>query len=267
MDPERNTEDPDEAYGRALKDRIVRDAGAEADAWLGFAAGDRRVTPRLVIGLTIMAAGLALALDSLGLLDASAVFRFWPLILVAIGLAKLASGADDRHRGLVWIAAGAGFLLVSFGRMSFGGLWALLLFFVGAHIAWRALRAPVPRASDTGESFDMVAVLGGAKTGGTSADSGPDDVRHFTGGRALAVMGGCEIDLRHALIAEGKQAVVDLFVMWGGVEIKVPEDWQVINHGSAFLGGFVNNTRPLPGPPRRLIVTGTAIMGGVEVKN
>jgi hypothetical protein len=56
-------------------------------------------------------------------------------------------------------------------------------------------------------------------------------------------------------------------VMWGGIEIKVPEDWEVINHGNAFLGGFVNNTRPLPGSLRRLVVTGTAIMGGVDIKN
>jgi len=56
-------------------------------------------------------------------------------------------------------------------------------------------------------------------------------------------------------------------VMWGGIEIKVPEDWVVVNFGTAILGGFENKTRPLPGASKRLVVTGTAIMGGVEVKN
>ena len=37
--------------------------------------------------------------------------------------------------------------------------------------------------------------------------------------------------------------------------------------GSAVLGGFVNNARSQPGARRRLMVTGLAIMGGVEVKN
>ena len=83
----------------------------------------------------------------------------------------------------------------------------------------------------------------------------------------MAVIGGCEIDLRHASIAEGREAVIDAFALWGGIEIKVPEDWEVVNRGSAFLGGFENKTRPLPGAAKRLVVTGTAIMGGVEVKN
>jgi hypothetical protein len=80
-------------------------------------------------------------------------------------------------------------------------------------------------------------------------------------------MGGCEIDLRHASMPEGRAAVLDTFAFWGGIEIRCPDDWEVISQGSAALGGFVNNARSQPGAKRRLIVTGLAIMGGVEVKN
>jgi hypothetical protein len=80
-------------------------------------------------------------------------------------------------------------------------------------------------------------------------------------------MGGCEIDLRHASMPEGRAVVLDTFAFWGGIEIKVPEDWEVISQGNAVLGGFVNNARSRPGAQRRLVVTGLAIMGGVEVKN
>jgi predicted membrane protein len=220
-----------------------------------------------VVGLAIMTAGLVLALDSLGVLDSGAVLRYWPLVLIAVGIVKWMS-PHQGQAGVMWIVAGLGFLLVTLGRMSFGGVWALVLLFVGANIAWRALRPPLPRETAGVESFDMVAVLGGAKTGSTSPDlRGGAGSRDFKGGRAMAVMGGCEIDLRRASIADGNEALIDVFVMWGGIEIKVPEDWEVVNHGSAFLGAFENKTRPLPGAARRLIVTGTAIMGGVEVKN
>ncbi len=269
MDPE-HPGDPGDSYGRDLKERIVREAHEQAWAWKRRAA-DQRAFPRLVIGLAIMVAGLALALDSLGILDAGIVFRYWPLVIVAVGVAKLSATDGERRQGLVWIAAGVGLLLFTLGRMSFLGVWAMFLLFVGANIVWRALSPPLPRSGGSGdgfESFDMVAVLGGAKTGVTARDlrSGAAS-RDFKGGRAMAVMGGCEIDLRRATMAEGKEAVVDVFVMWGGIEIKVPEDWEVVNHGNAFLGGFENKTRPLPGACRRLIVTGTAVMGGVEVKN
>jgi predicted membrane protein len=231
-------------------------------------APDFRLTPRLIVGLAIMTAGLVLALDSLGLMDAGVVFRFWPLVLVAVGVAKWLSPPQQRAGAIIWIVAGVAFLLVSFGRMSFGGVWATLLFFVGANIAFRALRPPaVRRSGDGAEAFDMVAVLGGAKTGPASPEAAGGTPRDFRGGRAMAVMGGCEIDLRRASLAEGREVVIDVFVMWGGIEIKVPEDWVVVNFGTAILGGFENKTRPLPGASKRLVVTGTAIMGGVEVKN
>ncbi len=221
---------------------------------------DYRVTSRLVMGLTIMTIGLVLALDSLGLVDGSVVFRFWPLVLIAIGIVKWLSPPRRGSAGFIWIAAGLAFLMVTIGRMPASRIWAALLFFVGANIAWRAFR-PQSRAvaGDPTAAVDMIAVLGGTKTVIYSTD--------FRGGQALATLGGCELDLRHASIREGGEAVIDTFAFWGGIEIKVPEDWEVVNRGSAFLGGFDNKTRPLPGASKRLLVTGTAIMGGVEVKN
>lgn len=219
-------------------------------------AADFRLTPRLVIGLAIMLAGLVLALDSLGIVDGSFVFRYWPLALVAVGVVKLLSPTRGSS-GVVWIAAGIGFLLVTLGRMSFAGIWAMIIFFVGANIVWRALRpaTALPAATSV---VDVVQFLGGNKT----VVSG-----EFRGGQAMAVMGGAEIDLNRAELPERGEAVLDTFAFWGGVVVYVPDDWQVVSRGNAILGGFVNNARPAPGAAKRLVVTGTAIMGGVEIKN
>ncbi len=265
-EPEPEGEKPGELFARSLHERIVRDARRAASAWEGDGGPGSRLTPRLVVGLAIMVAGLVLALDSLGLVDGAVVFRWWPLALIAVGVVKWTSPPHQASAGIVWIVAGIGFLLVSLGRMSFGGVWAMVLFFVGANIAWRALRPPLPRTVGD-DAFDMVAVLGGAKTGITSREAGGVAPRPFRGGRAMAVMGGCEIDLRRAWLAEGQEALLDVLVVWGGIEIKVPEEWEVVTRGSAFLGGFETKTRSLPSADRRLVVTGTAIMGGVEVKN
>lgn len=221
-------------------------------------APDFRVTPRLVIGLTVMLAGLVMALDSLGLVDGSAVFRFWPLALIAVGVAKILSPARQGSAGILWIVAGTGFFLVSLGRLSAGGVWALLIFAFGAHIAWKALRpAGVPK--DPSAALDILQLMGGTKTIVTTAD--------FKGGQATAVMGGCEIDLRSASMPDGRSAVLDTFAFWGGIEIKAPDDWEIVSQGNAVLGAFVNNARSLSGAKKRLVVTGLAIMGGVEVKN
>ena len=221
-------------------------------------APDFRVTPRLVIGLAIMLAGFLLALDSLGFADAGQVFRWWPLALIAVGVTKLLGEASQRSGASLLIVLGAAFLALNLGLLSFPRVAAIVLFLVGARIAWKALapRTQTP-ATGGGSTLDVVAILGGSKRG-VSGD--------FKGGQAFAFMGGSEVDLRRATMARD-EAVLDVFVFWAGLEVKVPEDWEVVCRGLPLLGGFVDNTRHTPGAQKRLVVTGMAIMGGVEVKN
>ena len=83
----------------------------------------------------------------------------------------------------------------------------------------------------------------------------------------MAIMGGCEIDLRQAAIA-ADEASIDTFAMWGGIKIKVPQTWNVILQGFPFLGGFDDKTvKPSDPSAKRLVIRGTAIMGGVEITN
>jgi hypothetical protein len=221
-------------------------------------APDFRVTPRLVIGLAIMLAGFLLALDSLGFADAGLVFRWWPLALIAVGVTKLFDSAGQRSSAFLLIVLGAALLALNLGWLSFPRVAAIVLFLIGARIAWKAL-APRPAVPSTGgpSTLDVVAILGGSKRG-VSGD--------FKGGQAFAFMGGSEVDLRRAVMA-GDEAVLDIFVFWAGLEVKVPEDWEVVSRGLPILGGFVDNTRHAAGAQKRLVITGMAIMGGVEVKN
>jgi len=218
---------------------------------------NRGITPRLVLGLTIMAAGLFLALDNLGILDSSLFFRYWPLAFVALGVMKLTTPSSQGSGGVFWIVVGVVLLAFTTGHMNFQRLWAALLLFVGASIAWRALR-PRPTRAQPSSMVDMMAMLGGNKAVNSSND--------FRGGQALAVMGGCDIDLRKATIA-GDDAVLDIFAFWGGVVVQVPEEWEVDNRVNAFLGGIEDKTHPVPGSRQRLVLTGTVIMGGAEVKH
>jgi predicted membrane protein len=217
----------------------------------------RGFTPRLVLGLTIMAAGVFLALDNLGVVDSGLFFRFWPLAFVVLGILKLTSPSPQHSGAVFWIVIGVALLAFTTGHMNFERMWALLLVFVGGSIAWRALRPRPPRA-EPASFVDMMAMLGASKTVNSSGD--------FQGGQALAVMGGCEVDLRKATIAED-EAVLDVFSFWGGVVIQVPEEWEVDNRINAFLGGVENKTHPEPGSTQRLVLTGTVVMGGAEVKN
>jgi hypothetical protein len=126
----------------------------------------------------------------------------------------------------------------------------------------RAADAPPPGAARPrrGNShMNVMAIMGGVTRGSNSPA--------FRGADLLAIMGGLEIDLRKAAI--NGEAVIDLFVMWGGIEIRVPEDWTVTSHVVPLMGGVEDKTRPpqTAHPQHHLVLRGVALMGGVEIKN
>jgi predicted membrane protein len=120
---------------------------------------------------------------------------------------------------------------------------------------------PVPGVISEAEAgnatFTAVAIIGGVTRGSTS--------RAFRKANLVAVMGGLEIDLRHAEI--NGEASIDVFSLWGGIEIRVPEDWTVDSQVIPILGGVEDKTRPTRVANHRLIVRGSVVMAGVEIKN
>ncbi len=229
---------------------------------------------RLVGGLSAVAIGSLFLADNLDLLDAERYLRFWPLAFVAVGLALLARARNFRQRlwGGVWIVVGGWLVLDAFDftRYPFTrflallaeSFWPLVLMVVGGILLWRAVR-PRPRsapvARDAEAAVSAFAMFSGVKQASRSAE--------FTGGDLVAIMGGCEIDLRQARIA-ADQALIDVTAIMGGIELRIPTDWQVVSRVMPFMGAFEDHTTPPPaGTGKRLVVRGLACMGAVEVKN
>jgi cell wall-active antibiotic response 4TMS protein YvqF len=229
------------------------------------------ITPRLIFGLFVLLAGALLAADRFGWIESRAIFHYWPLALIAIGLAKLLQPHGGRGGGWVLLFLGIFFFAreMDWTDLDFSDLLPFALVALGLSLVFTSLArrgrvqralgpdgTPVAAASDW---IDAFAMLGGTR----HASSAPD----FRGGSATAIAGGCEIDLRQAAI-DGGEAVIDVFAFWGGIEILVPESWSVSLRGTPLLGAIENNTRqPEGGSTQRLVVKGMAVMGGVEVKN
>lgn len=223
------------------------------------------VTPQLVLGLFIVVIGVLFTLDNMGVLSVDPYWRYWPSGLVVVGLLKLwqaRGGLEGSFAGLLFVVVGGLLLFGEFAdvHVNVWGLWPILLVFIGASMILRGVQGgrQVARPGDANDTVSAVAILGGVTRGNNS--------RTFRGGDLTAVMGGCEIDLRKAAI-EG-EAVIEVFAMWGGIDIRVPEDWTVVSRVTPLLGGVDDKTRPpqSAGGPR-LVVRGFAIMGGIEIKN
>jgi predicted membrane protein len=104
----------------------------------------------------------------------------------------------------------------------------------------------------------MMAILGG----GRRTIGSPD----FRGGSLVALLGGYEIDLRSSSIS-GREAGLGITVVWGGVDLRVPEDWRVECRGVALLGGLGDKTQGRADSVQQLVITGLAVMGGVSISN
>jgi hypothetical protein len=222
-----------------------------------------RLTPQLVIGVLVIAAGTLMTFDNLGLVHAEEYIRFWPASLIGVGVLKLLQsreGLGGGFGGFVFTVVGTWLLLEQSAvvTLSFWDMWPTLLVFFGGFLVWQGLSAPRvrPVATDLVNTVRATAVLGGLVQGSHSPA--------FRGGQVTAIMGGCEIDLRRAAI-DG-EAVVELFALWGGIEIRVPDDWSVVSQIVPVLGGVEDKTSPPQGAARhRLILRGFVIMAGVEI--
>lgn len=84
---------------------------------------------------------------------------------------------------------------------------------------------------------------------------------------AVAFWGGGELDLREANFAE-REVVINCVAIMGGIEITVPPGVEVEVRGFGLMGAFDQRDTPGPREPGapRVVVTGLAFWGGVEVK-
>lgn len=226
---------------------------------------------RLFLGLALIAVGSVYSLDQLGYIDATQLWDWAPLVLVVLGLSKCLTPISSTGRLIGVLIAFVGLFLLAgnLGLTSLGlwNLWPLLPIFIGIRLILGTERIQSVESFHTVSTFTM---MGGLARSNNSA--------HFRGGDLVAFMGGSELDLRQAKITESP-AVIDAIAFWGGIDIKVPEDWRVRIEGVPLLGAFEDATDPEPldepaeqgalrvSSTQELVVKGFAVMGGVAVSN
>jgi predicted membrane protein len=249
----------------------------------------------VVGGIILAGIGVILLLQNLGFPFFDDLERFWPVILIVVGMAQAARsiGIGGRVWGGVVIAVGVLFLLRNFGVIhgDWRLMWPAILILVGLGMLARAIdqgprsfdpeaaaanakqfgddlkdriisdiHARIPRGSV--DHLSEWAVFGGTRRRVNSRD--------FQGGEAFAMFGGVEIDLRQAATTR-EEVLIEVNAIFGGVEVRVPETWNVVVRGAGVFGGYEDETMEtrvttdakLP----RLIVNGFAVFGGVTIKN
>jgi predicted membrane protein len=259
--------------------------------------------PRIVAGFVLIALGILFTLDTFGVVDAGSIGDYWPIVLIIPGILSLVWPRKhaDRFWGAILVTVGTLLVLRNLGLLGFRfrHVWPMVLVALGIYLIWRALEGRRPAGVGPGgdgpgglaqRRDGAIAGLqatsrlgepispGPAPPGGERLDEfamfgGGDRMirsQSFRGGNVTAIMGGFDIDLRDAQI-EGDSARIETFVMMGGIDLKVPENWNVVLDVTPFMGGADYNPRnrraPPEGPQKVLTVSGFVFMGGIEVKH
>jgi len=216
---------------------------------------------KIAFALILIIVGAILLADNLNLFYIYIPFylRKWYTFFVFIGLFLLLV-RDKMAPGIVMIALGGLFMISDIFDVRVFSLWPAGLIVLGIIILFRKKGMEFHADSiHTDDYLDELAVFSGPNRKIRS--------KNFKGGKVTTVFGGTELDFSSASLAEGKN-VIDIFTIFGGTTIYVPQDWDVKVNVTPIFGGYSDERRliDVTDNSRQLIITGTVIFGGGELK-
>lgn len=156
------------------------------------------------------------------------------------------SPPDTAHMNLKPFAVLAALVVAVFAAINTGG--ALLM---------KTLRPSFGDAAD--DSFDLTTTMSGREFVSTA--------KAFDGGRATTWSGGTEIDLRGATLGPDG-ADIEVLVVFGGLDIRVPAGWNVDLDVQSFCGGAdaPADNPGLASDAPTLRIWGNVYVGGLSVR-
>ena len=201
---------------------------------------------RVVIGAFILIIGVISLVDNLNIFNTRNLLQFWPMIFIVLGGLKImqANSSSGHLIGASLVLAGILMTLNHLGLISFGmrDFWPVFLIIGGLTVIFKdrivhtnsTPGADGELSSGSDSKIDVIAVMSGNQSKNSSLD--------FRGGEITAIMGGVELDLRGASLQS--EAVINVFSVWGGIVLRVPNDWTVVNNGIAIMAGIDDQTVP-----------------------
>ncbi len=224
---------------------------------------------RVLTGLIIVVVGVWLLLSSVGAIDVHQPWRWFPLILVAIGLWTLIRTRFRHIVGpLIVIAIGVAVQLTVLDAVPDGvraAVWPVAIIVVGLVVLLR-------RSSGTGEWIPRRSFDRGLDTGlnvvAVFSESNPRLSGDFRRGQATCLFGSVNLDLQDVQVPQ-PPAVLDLTCIFGGAEIRMPAGWNIRNDVVAIFGGTEDKRRTAAaaGDPPQLLIQGLVLFGGLTIRD
>jgi hypothetical protein len=236
---------------------------------------------KLIVAIFLMCAGAALFFDNIGLLKIWDVWAYWPLILVAMGIVRIAESRSQVVSGIVLVFVGIALLGGKLGLVfaSADVLWPLILVGIGVGALLKAMDSrrhppaadfvtpprtpppPPPYAPPQAPFGASQRPFENARRPFTNPFGRPEPSAQvfvifgslkrvissfdFRRCEALSLFGEVNLDLTHAQISPRQgRAVLEANAIFGAVNVRVPPDWRIQVRGAGVFGGYEDKTIP-----------------------
>ncbi|MFT7002231.1 MAG: putative membrane protein, partial [Spirosomataceae bacterium] len=204
---------------------------------------NRNNNQSVVIGGIIITLGAVFLFRNLGYFDFN-ISRYlfnWYSWLILAGVITLSKRNGQENVGYTLLAIGGVFLLMDLNIIpgfSIRTWWPLILVAIGVSYILKGQNSSVPDGVKPDGGIDFI--------NDTNIFSGGEyhiSSENFKGGRITNIFGGGEYNLTRSKLSETSDSVLEVFVLFGGIELVVPSDWEVKSDVTALFGGFSNKKR------------------------
>lgn len=218
----------------------------------------------MFVGIVIIIIGILCFLEAIVPGFAVEFDLVWPCIVIACAIYFMIKKRKVDTFGSFLIVASIWYTLYYFGFIGVklsDVFFPLLLVFVGLSIimntilykSGRRVRARVIQKGD----ISYYGIFSGIEERIKTKD--------FKGAKIFAIFGGVDLDLREMQIK--KDTIIDGYAIFGGIDLLVADDYNVVVRGSSFFGGNENESNNKHDDKRpTLYVNCLSVFGGVTIK-
>lgn len=225
----------------------------------------KRISDNFILGVLIVIVGIIFGGNNLGIWDIEVFFNGWWTLFLIIPAINSILRKGFETGNVILLGIGVLLLLnewdIAFVARIKGLIFPIILVCIGVSIMSsnkKVKKKKIDNSYDFNEFPEYSAFFGGGDHINNS--------KNLKGLTATAIFGGLKIDLRGANITE--DISIDVTSIFGGVDILVPEEVEVVEgSGVPVFGGFSNNVknREVKGL-HKVTVNHLTIFGGTEIK-
>ncbi len=233
----------------------------------------KRIKP-IIWGLAIIALGVIFGGNAIGLFNIDIFFDGWWTLFIIVPSAISLITDREKLSSLAALACGVILLLAAQDIFSYDVAWkAMLAIFLiaiglsiiikGTHVFTnkndKEVEAKVKSTKSSADDENQIAIFSGS-------NRVYSDKEVFTGANLTAVFGGVELDLRNATIK--KDTVIKAFCVFGGIDIKVPEDVEVKVKSGFIFGGISDDRKHVSNKGKYTIyIDAAGGFGGIDIED